>query len=70
MSGSVLKEIFLKLYNCKVCLCEFWDLLVPRINPGSLKVLLVELSSFLCSELSLSSMIASPAKKFTDVWEM
>lgn len=63
MSGSGLEEISLKLCNSKVFLCKFWDMLVPWISPGSLKVLIVELTSFLCSELSLSSAIASaPAK--------
>lgn len=63
MSGSVREEISLKLYHCKVCLCKFQDMLVPQISPGSLKVLIVELTSFLCSELSLSSAIASPPAK-------
>lgn len=63
MSGSVLEEISLKLYHCKVFLCKFWGRLVPQISPGSLKVLIVELISFLRSESSLSSAIASlPAK--------
>lgn len=43
MSGSVLEEISLKLYCCKAVLSKFWDMLVPQISPGSLKVFIVEL---------------------------
>lgn len=38
-------------------------MLMPQLNAGSLKVLTVELTSFLFSELSLSSVIASPLAK-------
>lgn len=65
MSGSVLEEISLKLYHCKVFLCKFWDMLVPHVSPGSLRVLIVELTSFSCSFLCHCLFLL----KFTDVRE-
>ena len=63
MSGSVVEEISLKLYYYEVFSCKFWHVLVPQLSLGSLKVFIVELTGFLCSELSLSSVIAFlPAK--------
>lgn len=55
MSGNVLEEICLKLYHCKVFLCIFWDMLVPHVSPGGLRVLIVELTSFLCFSSAIVS---------------